>query len=396
MKSLVSFIRPTIYNNLIRRYASNELSASKDFETAKSRLESSSVEVDNETKLKLYGLYKQSTAGVCSTPKPGLTDFVGRAKWTAWSSLGKMTQQDAQQQYIQTVQQLVASSTSSNKNIDSTSKNTETKKEKSDSAADHIQLLKKSEAHWELVLNRPEKYNAITQPMYERIIQILDEAAQDKQVVLLSIAARGPFYSSGTDLADFAKMATSTTTDLKGSVERGQKMLQTFIGKYIDFPKILIAFIQGPAVGISVSTLALFDGVYASSRATFALPFTRTAQSAEGCSSLVFPSLMGSLHAKEVLLFDRKLTAEEAQQRGLVTRVIDEKQFDEEKNKICQNILSLPKGSLLTSKQLMQQWTKETLHRVNAQEVETLKQRWLTEEFVQAMMEFMRGRKKAK
>jgi peroxisomal 3,2-trans-enoyl-CoA isomerase len=140
--------------------------------------------------------------------------------------------------------------------------------------------------------------------------------------------------------------------------------------------------------------LGLFDAVYASSNATFALPFTRTAQSAEGCSSFVFPSLMGSLHAKDVLLFDRKLTAEEAQQRGLVTKVIDEKHFQQEKDKICQHILSLPKGSLLTSKALMQKWTKETLHQVNKHEVETLKQRWLTEEFVQAMMEFMRGRKK--
>ena len=157
-----------------------------------------------------------------------------------------------------------------------------------------------------------------------------------------------------------------------------------------------MAFVNGPAVGISVSTLGLFDGVYASSRSTFALPFTRTAQSAEGCSSLVFPALMGSLHAKDVLLFDRKLTAEEAHQRGLVSRVIDENQFEQEKEKICQQILSLPKGSLLTSKALIQKWSKETLHRVNADEVETLKQRWLTDEFVQAMMEFMRGRKKTK
>lgn len=173
-------------------------------------------------------------------------------------------------------------------------------------------------------------------------------------------------------------------------------MLEKFIGRYIDFPKILIAFVNGPAVGISVSTLGLFDGVYASSNATFALPFTRTAQSAEGCSSVIFPALMGSLRAKELLLFDRKLTVEEAQQRGLVTKILPEKSFEEEKQKICQDILSLPKGSLLTSKVLIQKWTKETLHRVNKDEVETLKQRWLTEEFVQAMMEFMRGRKKSK
>jgi acyl-CoA-binding protein len=109
MKSTASLFRLSLLSNLIRRNASNE--SSMDFERAKSHLESSSIEVDNETKLKLYGLYKQATSGICSTPKPGLTDFVGRAKWTAWSSLGKMNQQDAQKQYIQTVQQLISSST---------------------------------------------------------------------------------------------------------------------------------------------------------------------------------------------------------------------------------------------------------------------------------------------
>ena len=75
---------------------------------------------------------------------------------------------------------------------------------------ENIELIKKSSLHWELVLNRPEKYNAITQPMYEYIIQILDQAAQDKELVLLSITGKGKFYSAGTDLADFAKMAVSS------------------------------------------------------------------------------------------------------------------------------------------------------------------------------------------
>jgi peroxisomal 3,2-trans-enoyl-CoA isomerase len=109
MKSSLSLLRYTLFKQKFIRNVSNEIS-SIDFEKAKSSLESSAIQVDNETKLKLYGLYKQATTGVCSTPKPGLTDFVGRAKWTAWSSLGKMTQQDAQKQYIQTVQQLISSS----------------------------------------------------------------------------------------------------------------------------------------------------------------------------------------------------------------------------------------------------------------------------------------------
>ncbi len=73
------------------------------------------------------------------------------------------------------------------------------------SFCEHIELIKKSSSHWELILNRPEKYNAITSDMYERITEILDQAANDEQLVLLSITGKGKFYSSGTDLSDPAK-----------------------------------------------------------------------------------------------------------------------------------------------------------------------------------------------
>ena len=81
------------------------------------------------------------------------------------------------------------------------------KDEKHDSTNQQIELIKKSSSHWEIVLNRPEKYNAITQPMYQRIMQILDQAVQDQQLILISLTGKGKYYSSGTDLADFAKFA---------------------------------------------------------------------------------------------------------------------------------------------------------------------------------------------
>ncbi|CAF1430143.1 unnamed protein product [Rotaria magnacalcarata] len=259
----------------------------------------------------------------------------------------------------------------------------------------HVELIKKSSLHWEIIFNRTDKYNAITNEMYERITEIFDEAAKDKELILLSITGKGKFYSAGTDLTNSAESFTSSTTDIETIIKQGKDRLQKFIDSIINFPKILIAFVNGPAIGISVSTLGLFDGVYASSCATFSLPFTRTAQSAEGCSSFVFPNLMGSIHAKEILLFDRQLTAEEAQQRGLVTRVINDNLFENEKENICKHILSLPKGSLLASKALMQRWNIDTLKIVSKKEIDTLEQRWLTEEFAEAIFTFINRRKKS-
>ena len=91
---------------------------------------------------------------------------------------------------------------------------------------------------------------------------------------------------------------------------------------FIDFPKPLVVLVNGPAVGISVTVMALCDAVYATDRATFHTPFTILGQSPEGCSTVTFPQAMGHAHASEMLLFNKKITASEAKERGIVSEVI--------------------------------------------------------------------------
>lgn len=55
----------------------------------------------------MYALFKQSTTGSVNTKRPSMVDFVGRAKWDAWNSLGTMTQEEAQSAYVNLVNSLV-------------------------------------------------------------------------------------------------------------------------------------------------------------------------------------------------------------------------------------------------------------------------------------------------
>lgn len=63
---------------------------------------------DNDVLLKLYALYKQGNIGDVTGDRPGMMDFVGRAKFDAWSEIAGMPQEDAMQSYIDLVESLQA------------------------------------------------------------------------------------------------------------------------------------------------------------------------------------------------------------------------------------------------------------------------------------------------
>ena len=60
----------------------------------------------NDLQLTMYGLYKQATEGDVSGRKPGFTNFVGRAKYSAWESVVGMSADEAMQTYIDEVEKL--------------------------------------------------------------------------------------------------------------------------------------------------------------------------------------------------------------------------------------------------------------------------------------------------
>ncbi|GAA3924767.1 acyl-CoA-binding protein [Litoribacillus peritrichatus] len=60
----------------------------------------------NDLKLELYALYKQAAEGDVNGKKPGMTDFVGRAKWNAWEKLKGQSSDQAMQTYIDRIEEL--------------------------------------------------------------------------------------------------------------------------------------------------------------------------------------------------------------------------------------------------------------------------------------------------
>jgi acyl-CoA-binding protein len=77
-----------------------------DFEAAVADSKKLSARPDNQTLLKIYGLYKQATVGDNAEKKPGFGDMVGRAKWDAWNGLKGKSSDDAKQEYVDLINSL--------------------------------------------------------------------------------------------------------------------------------------------------------------------------------------------------------------------------------------------------------------------------------------------------
>lgn len=346
---------------------------SQQFEDAKARLGSLKEDPGNETKLKIYALFKQSTTGAVTTKRPGMMDFVGRAKWDAWNALGKMSQEEAQKTYIQLVDSLVG-------------------EEESKAASQAESGQKYSCLHVTcqdglrvITLNRPAKMNALTVEMYDEWVAALQEAAEDPNTVVTAITGAGNYYCSGNDLSNFANI---NPNDMQQKAKDSGVLLNRFVSAFIDYPKPLVAVINGPAIGVSVTVLGLFDGVYATDKATFNTPFSALGQSPEGCSSYTFPRMMGPSRASEMLLFNKKLTAHEAKEVGLVTEVFPDGSFQQEIWPKLQAYAKLPSKSLIYSKALTRDQEKDILHKVNDAECDRLVERWTSEDCINAIIKF--------
>ena len=81
----------------------------------------------------------------------------------------------------------------------------------------------------------------------------------------------------------------------KDAAEMSAHVLRNYVANFIEYPKILVAAVNGPAVGIGATMLGLCDAVYMSDKATLRTPFASTAQAPEGCASYTFPRIMGPL-----------------------------------------------------------------------------------------------------
>ena len=182
-----------------------------------------------------------------------------------------------------------------------------------------------------LTMNRPERLNGWTLEMMDALRQALGAAAGDAETRVVILTGADPYYCAGVNLSSTLKPAHPRK--MRALIIRHN---QALFDMFIDFPKPLLVAVNGPAIGASVTSATLCDGIIASERATFSTPFAALGIPPEGCSSVQFERVMGATNAGRMLGAEGwKPNAAEALHAGLVQWTAPHDQLPREAHRIA-------------------------------------------------------------
>ena len=216
-----------------------------------------------------------------------------------------------------------------------------------------VRVTREGGAVW-ITLARAHKRNAITVAMYAAMADAMEAAERDPGVSCVVFAGEGVAFCAGNDLADFVASAG----------HEGERPVLRFIRALADAGKVLIAAVQGRAVGIGTTMLLHCDFVLAEPDAVLQMPFVDLALVPEAGSSLLVPNLVGQRRAAELLLLGEAVDAERAVALGLVNRVVATGQARAEAAALAARLVGKPAGALLATKRLMTSSTRDLHGRI--------------------------------
>eukprot|EP00730_Choanoeca_flexa_P014124 TRINITY_DN6058_c0_g1_i1.p1 TRINITY_DN6058_c0_g1~~TRINITY_DN6058_c0_g1_i1.p1 ORF type:complete len:278 (+),score=38.70 TRINITY_DN6058_c0_g1_i1:153-986(+) len=179
------------------------------------------------------------------------------------------------------------------------------------------------------ILNRPALRNALNDALYTALIKVLRAVDEDDRIFALVLTGAGSHFCSGQDLSDvdLAERASKPSSSLP---------VGKFMTAITSFRKLLVAAVNGPAVGIGATLLAHCDVIVANENATLWTPFVKLGVVPEFGSSLLFPERGNRALAVRLLLLGEKMTARECYNFGLYTHLIP---GQEDVVTACQTIL---------------------------------------------------------
>ncbi|MHA7880756.1 MAG: enoyl-CoA hydratase [Saccharospirillum sp.] len=230
----------------------------------------------------------------------------------------------------------------------------------------------------ELTLNRPDKRNALTEAMYSTLTDILQQAKSNDEARVVLISGQKFCFTAGNDLKDF----------MEHPMEDDDAPVLQFLRTVADFPKPIVAAVNGPAVGIGTTLLLHCDLVYSGESTVFQLPFVNLGLVPEFAASYLLPLKVGHVKAAEWLMLGKTFTPQEALAAGLINDVFGDENYLQAAHQQAQLLAAQPTQALQATKRLMKHFYMSNTLQAIDDEARIFQQRLKSTEFQQAVAAF--------
>jgi 2-(1,2-epoxy-1,2-dihydrophenyl)acetyl-CoA isomerase len=198
-----------------------------------------------------------------------------------------------------------------------------------------------------LVLSRPEAANAIDL-VFAREIEAAAKEIQVQHARVVVMSALGRQFCVGGDLKSFSKQE-----DLASHLEKVTAHLHEGIATLTELDAPLILEVNGAVAGAGLGLVCAADLVIAGESSTYLMAYTRLGLSPDGSSSWFLARHVGLHRALELSLTNRVLSAREALEWGIVTRVVEDEDVTREAESLVAQLASGPTGAYGATKQLL-------------------------------------------
>jgi enoyl-CoA hydratase/carnithine racemase len=205
-----------------------------------------------------------------------------------------------------------------------------------------------------ITLHRPEKLNAYTTLMGDEVCAAFDRARDDASVRAVILTGAGRGFCAGVDL-DHLRAHQAGLDAAEGRAPRlgEERFLKSLPLELQEYPKPVIAAVNGPAIGVGVTMILPCDVRLAADTAKLGLTFAKLGILPGLGSTHLLPGLVGMGRAKELVLTARVIPAAEAAEIGLVNRCVPAGSLLDEARAMARTMAECPPAVLAAAKRAL-------------------------------------------
>jgi 2-(1,2-epoxy-1,2-dihydrophenyl)acetyl-CoA isomerase len=236
-----------------------------------------------------------------------------------------------------------------------------------------------------ITLNRPETLNAFNADLFACLRRGLDRAEADASVRAVVITGAGRAFSSGQDLKAGLPAAEDGRLDLRTALERDYNPLAL---RLVDYPKVTVAALNGPAVGAAANLALACDIIVAAKSAYIQQAFARIGLVPDAGGTWLLPRIVGAKLALALALTGDRVSADDAKAMGLVYRVFEDATFSSDVQAFMSGFAMGPSTAYRLIKQALRESSGRGFAAQLALEAELQQEAGTTSDFQEAIAAF--------